>query len=267
MIKLNDEPINITHFPDGTSQVWKLPEELLKADNIASIYWNFEHEGEFMHLAQLKTLLDSYGRVCYLHINFLPYARQDKEVSNSTTFALRTFTGLLNSLRFEGITIMDPHSEVATDNITKAFAIYSFEQLKKTLEITKSNTVCYPDNGAKIKYEIVYRHVFQDLDKLYGEKTRDQLTGYIKEYKLNGDPTGKSVLIVDDIIDGGGTFRMLSELLYNKGALEVNLFASHGVFSKGLKPLKDAGIKRIFTKDGEVFEHQGHICYKPDTKL
>jgi len=37
-----------------------------------------------------------------------------------------------------------------------------------------------------------------------------------------------------------------------QGAKDVALYVSHGIFSKGLEPLREGGIKRIFTKDGEV---------------
>jgi len=61
-------------------------------------------------------------------------------------------------------------------------------------------------------------------------------------------------MIVDDICDGGATFILLAKELYAAGAKEVNLFVTHGIFSKGLIPLYEAGIKRIFTQDGEASE-------------
>ena len=62
------------------------------------------------------------------------------------------------------------------------------------------------------------------------------------------------MLIVDDICDGGKTFELLAEQLYSNGAEEVNLFVTHGLFTKGLRPLKNAGIKRIFTNKGEAIQ-------------
>ncbi len=50
MISIKSEPINVTMFPDKTSQVWKLPKDTTKMLH-ALVEWRFEHEGEFMHLA------------------------------------------------------------------------------------------------------------------------------------------------------------------------------------------------------------------------
>jgi ribose-phosphate pyrophosphokinase len=62
----------------------------------------------------------------------------------------------------------------------------------------------------------------------------------------------KSVLIVDDICDGGRTFIEAAKLLYIEGVNNVYLYVTHGLFTKGIQILYDAGIKRIFTYKGEI---------------
>lgn len=69
----------------------------------------------------------------------------------------------------------------------------------------------------------------------------------------------KNILIVDDICDGGATFMLLTKDLYKRGAKSINLFVTHGIFSKGLKPLKEAGINRIFTAKGEAVDMGDNI--------
>lgn len=258
MLRLNGKKLDVTLFPDQTSQVWQLSEyDLQESCRSAFIEWSFSHEGEFLHLAQLKTLLDHYEISADLYIDYLPYARQDKDVSNASTFALTTFAALLNSLKFDNIQITDPHSNRAIELINNSSAYYPGTQVSKVLEITKGDIVCYPDKGACDKYISMYQHHF-----MYGEKQRNQLTGYIENYELIGDPSNKSVLIVDDICDGGMTFILLTRQLLEAGAKEVNLFVTHGLFSKGLGCLKEAGINKIFTIDGEVSEVQNNIAYR-----
>jgi len=248
MIKLNGEIIKPTIFPDKTSQVWKLPNYLISVDNI--IHWNFESEAEIVHLAQLKSLIDkTLSNKTTLQINYLPYARQDKDVTNDTTFALHSFAKLLNALEFTDIHINDPHSDKALDLINNSYKFYPVHNLVEALEDTKSELVVYPDKGALKKYSEFY-----NLPYVYGEKDRNQLTGVIERYELKGNVKNQNVMIVDDICDGGMTFILLAKELYNAGANSVNLFVTHGIFSKGIKVLKEANIKRIFTKDGEVNE-------------
>ena len=57
------------------------------------------------------------------------------------------------------------------------------------------------------------------------------------------------------------TFKLLAKDLLAAGAKEVNLFVTHGIFSKGLRTLRNSGINRIFTKDGEASEVQDRIIY------
>jgi ribose-phosphate pyrophosphokinase len=60
-------------------------------------------------------------------------------------------------------------------------------------------------------------------------------------------------MICDDIADGGKTFIELAKSL-NGIVKDINLYVSHGIFSKGLKVLHDAGISKIFTKEGLTSE-------------
>ncbi len=197
---------------------------------------------------QLKDLLDELGVKAYLSLPYLPYGRQDKSVGNEATFALRTFAKLLNKLNFVTVSIMDPHSRLALALIENSSAMYPEALVTGAINECKSDLICYPDKGALDKYSTMYPFV----RFIYGEKQRDPLTGQIGYYALVGDPKGKRVMIIDDLVDGGATFILLTKALKDCGAEDVSLFATHGIFSKGTQVLFDAGISRIFTKDGEV---------------
>lgn len=257
MITVNGIDLRPTLFPDNTSQVWKVPEEILRT-KVAEVHWDFQHEGEFMQIAQLSDLLSYHNVPHTLYMSYLPYGRQDKGISNDSTFALSTFARHLNNLYFECITILDPHSEEALRQIHWAYPIYPEKRMREVMARTGSAMVAYPDKGAVEKYFNLY----PDLIFVRGEKTRDQLTGQITDYEITGNVKGEKVLIVDDICDGGATFVLLAHALYDAGATEVNLFVSHGIFSRGLKPLFDAGIKGVFTAAGEVSEMQNGFTYR-----
>lgn len=264
MIKLNGVEIKPTIFPDGTSQVWKLPDDLIQHEN--HVEWEFQHEGEFMHLAQLKMLLDSTsgspkGAKVELYIPYLPYARQDKVVSNQTTFSLLTFSRLLNSLDFDKVSSLDVHSPLAGVGIDRFESISPSKGIDKAIRKLMNKPgkfleprteidlmVGYPDAGASARYGK------SDDIAIIGNKTRDQSSGFITDYSIEGDPSGKDILVIDDICDGGMTFILFAKELLTAGAKSVNLYVTHGIFSKGLRPLKEAGIDRIFTRLGEASE-------------
>ena len=234
MIYINGSPLNVTIFPDHTSQVWQVKQLNIPNTDWVHIVWDFQHEAEFMHISQLKMLLDdSFGRKfrSTLRIKYLPYGRQDKIVSNDTTFALRSFAKALNALKFEEVVIHDPHSQLAIQWIENSRDVYPIDEVDKAMELTLSTMMCFPDKGAMAKYKHLYPRPYT-----YGEKVRDQITSKILKYELKNPSSvhEENVLIVDDICDGGATFVILARELLANGAKEVNLFVTHGIFSKGL---------------------------------
>ena len=257
MLYLNNRPVDVTIFPDNTSQVWKIPNlPELQQLKLVEIKWGFTSEGEIAHLGQLKMLLHANLIRASLHLTYLPYGRQDKDIGNESTFALRNFAHAINALAFEYVEILDPHSEMALELIRKSRAIYPFSQLQNIILGTGATLVCYPDKGALTKYSSVYKDIVGSAH-IFGEKVRDQLTGNITSYKVLGECYGENVLIVDDICDGGATFKILAKDLLANGANSVSLFVTHGLFTKGLETLKESGISRIFCQDGECFEEPG----------
>lgn len=246
MISIDGVLIAPTMFPDGTSQVWNLSRSYLDADSVG-IGWEFTHEAELIHLAQLKMLLDFERVEAQLYLDYLPYGRQDKAVTNTSTFALRTFARILNAMRFKRVRCMDPHSICAEVLIKNFEAEYPIDEVTDLFVSLGADYVCYPDFGAVSRYGTKYK-----LPYMSAEKTRDQHTGQITDYKLCGSANGKKILIVDDICDGGATFIKLAKLLFADGAKSVNMFVTHGIFSKGLKPIRETGIDRIFTIKGEA---------------
>lgn len=257
MIYLNGTPVNTTVFPDNTSQVWKLPQEILENKEISRVKWQFSHEGEFMQLAQLKDLLDNNAVPATLELSYLPYGRQDKGINNTATFALHTFSRLLNSLNFLAVFCHDPHSDFGKLAIKNFRPIYPTDQVLSVMSENSIDILCYPDKGAVTKYT----EIFKCVPFVYGNKIRDQLTGNILSYELVGDVKDKNVLIVDDICDGGMTFKLLAKELLAASAKSVVLFVSHGIFSKGTRTLLESGISRVFTPDGEMGPRETSIQF------
>lgn len=239
MITLNGYKITPTIFPDKTSQVWNIPAEIIEQDQY-KIEWSFENEAEIVHLLQLAQLVKAH-----LYIEYLPYARQDKEVSNSTTFALQTFIKIIQTGDFCSVSVLDPHS---THLLPKDWHIVKPEnKIQKIIERLQCK-VCYPDKGAAKRYKL---HTLNH-PPVIAEKVRNQQTGAIEGMKLDHDTVCGDYLIVDDICDGGRTFTEAANLLYKAGANSVYLYTTHGIYSKGTEVLKEAGIKLIFNYKGEV---------------
>lgn len=253
MIKLNGHEVKATIFPDKTSQIWQLP-----VDKVVSheqlIEWQFENEAEIMHVLQLADLCNTCtmgAERVSLHIQTMPYARQDKSINNANTFALRTFLSLLGRSRFKRITTVDIHNPKVLEGVYEDFIINMMpnERIKQVIEDVRPDLICFPDYGASQR-----GYNTQNIPHFTLDKKRNQTTGEIEGLKttLPLKLEGLTILLVDDLCDGGRTFIEAANLLYNLGAKEVSLYTTHGIYSKGVKVLKDAKLKRVFNYTEEV---------------
>lgn len=256
MIKLNNLVIEPTIFPDKTSQVWNIPEPVLNTDAFYHVIdWDFESEDELIHLHQLVSLLRcAYFRLpVILNISYLPYARQDKHVSNETTFALHSLGIILNSLRIDMINILDPHSHLGSLN--NAHIISPFMHVKYAFDQFKPDYFCFPDTKARYRYSDVKEMLRPDLPTLNFNKVRNQATGDITHMEIIDSPScvaeDKRVLIIDDICDGGWTFVLCADKLRKFGFKHIALYVTHGLFTKGFEALKTAGITEFYSKKGK----------------
>jgi ribose-phosphate pyrophosphokinase len=239
MITVNGHKITPTIFPDKTSQVWKLPDLPSKC----TILWEFEEEREIIDFLSVYKLLENLDKIINIEIPYLPYARQDKKISNETTFNLSVFEDILGLINCP-ISTIDCHGR-SPGNVMSFFPI---KEIQDAIFESQADILIYPDEGATVRY----RQGLPNYPYVLCEKTRDHLTG-----DINGVIVRKSALtgyhrplIVDDICDGGRTFIEVAKQVAPI-CPELSLYVTHGIFSKGLAPLREAGIKRIFTRKGE----------------
>ncbi len=255
--------IKPTIFPDKTSQVWKVPGiEDLKEDDKVYIYWVFEQEAELIWLCQLFLLI---SKLDYKHIDliipYLPYARQDKEVSNHSCFAYSTFRLIINFMAHVVyksefiIHILDAHSDECTMWInTRTINHIPYNEIKVAYEYSTAEIMLLPDEGAFNRYSQVASQA-----STHCVKDRDPSTGKINSITIPDiDFKDKRVLIVDDICDGGGTFIEIAKQLKAKEVAYIGLYVTHDLHTKGRQVLFDAGINNIYRTDYELF-YQGII--------
>lgn len=240
MIFANGLKIEPTIFPDGTSQVWKLPPSLNSPTSL-HIDWRFENEAELFHLMSLITLCTNRDRNIRLtlHVPYLPYARQDKEITNNKTFNLHVFAEFINAIGFERVTAVDVHNKKLTGELIRNFKNLSVSHIHlNLLSLFPEATVVYPDRGARERY------ILPDFvrDEILFYKIRDQESGKILGHELDVElsslaPKVKEFLILDDICDGGATFLSVArELRKLNPTAKIILFITHGIFSRGLSP-------------------------------
>jgi len=257
-LKVNDveTEFKTSLFPDGTSQVWDIKYQDTLPDYFKiDFYWE-NKEVEIFQLFMLIDLIRAEHPYAYIHLYmpFLVYGRQDKEISNSTTFALTSFAKLLNTKKLNLVSSFDAHSPEAKELIRNFYSIspenFHFNVCMKF----KPDFIFYPDKGA------CERCYFMRTNYVFGEKVRNQLTGDIEGYKIvSSFPLkDKKILIVDDLVDGGATFVNAANELKKLGAGKLGLCVSHGLFSKGFDEMKAAGIEEFFTTNSLIKNKEGY---------
>jgi ribose-phosphate pyrophosphokinase len=187
----------------------------------------------------------------------VPYARQDRVCDKGESFSILVFADLINSMNFSRITIIDPHSAVTEAALRPDRVITQFELLNYNTDLlarmSKVGYIIAPDAGAGKKLK-PFVDLFDGTKPLVcAEKVRDMSTGAILKTEVKHDDfSGRDVMMVDDICDGGRTFIEIAEVLKKKNVGKICLYVTHGIFSKGLEPLFASGIDEIFTTDSIV---------------
>lgn len=211
---------------------------------------------EMMRLFMVTDAVKRQYPDCKIHLYtpYLPYARQDRLCDAGEAMSLKVFCNLINMQKYESVTIMDCHSDVGTallDNVRhihQANVIEYFPELKNGI-LNDEYVLVSPDAGAIKKIHHIAKH-FHCHNYICGKKDRDTTNGKISYCGI--DPSDapkimdKNCLIIDDICDGGGTFTALANSLRIHGAKSVDLFVTHGIFSKGIEVL-NGFIDKIYT--------------------
>ena len=253
------EAVDYFTFSAGEIQV-KLSDTILK--HLASLWENYETlvhiKMQFTNSHDLIALMLTVNAlreinsdmIINLEAPYMPFARQDRAVNEGEANASSAFINFLNSLDFGMITFWDVHNPEVLSGIDASVGHIEQNLLVDTYVPTLLyDFIVSPDKGSVRKI----KKIAFDRDKiLYASKVRDPKTGHITATEVS-IPTdlnvvGSRVLIVDDICDGGRTFIELAKELKKLGITTVDLYVTHGIFSKGFYVFRDY-IDTIYTTD------------------
>lgn len=159
-------------------------------------------------------------------IPYLPGARQDRNIP----FGAKVYANLINALDADEVVCFDPHSDVMPGLLNNLRVVHSDTVIKKVLRKTLGDyagVIC-PDAGARARTEKTAAAL--GLPIYYATKRRDFTTGRLSGFQCEALPAAGKFLVVDDICDGGGTFRGLAEAT-GLPKDRLDLWVSHGVFS------------------------------------
>ena len=254
MIKIQDKIIDVKRFPDGTQMLLDFDDGVLHRTVPIMIVWCYESDDEALTLMYLKRHLDNNYKPGHranveLFMPYVPNARMDRVKSDTEIFTLKYFCWFINSLGFDKVHIVDPHSivsEALIDNVCvlrpsdiiskvigKMRSLNDFEIDKQCINPVRELVIYFPDDGAYKRYKDL--PCFKNFNCIYGKKERDWETGKIlgieiydkNGSKLTNEIENCNVLMVDDIISYGGTLAYSADKLKEMGAAHISAYATH----------------------------------------
>ena len=179
------------------------------------------------------------------------YARQDRKVVPRTSISAKVVANLITNAGASRVVTVDLHAgqiqgffDMPVDNLftTPLFARYIKKKLKNKKLICVS-----PDVGGVQRTRGLATKIKADLaiiDKRRPKPGKSQVMNII------GDVKGKTCIIVDDIIDSGGTIINAVDALKKNGAVDVYVFITHGVLSgDAAKKIQKSKIKKLIITD------------------
>lgn len=231
MITLDGKEIALNKFPDGTLLLKESIQPYIDNDcREARIVWHFENNEEMIAIMFLARHLQSNG-VVFVHLvmPYIPNARQDRVKTNEDVFTLKYFAEFINSLGFNSVTVLDPHSSVSEaliDNLIIESPERFIQRAINDVYTRERNLITfYPDEGAMKRYSGMLK-----MNYAFGIKKRDWRTGVIQGLDVSGQTDkikDSAVLIIDDICSKGGTFYHSAKKLKELGAKNIYLYVSH----------------------------------------
>ncbi|WP_305094244.1 ribose-phosphate diphosphokinase [Prescottella sp. R16] len=183
---------------------------------------------------------------------FYPYARQDKKHRGREPISARLIADLLKTAGADRIITVDLH----TDQIQGFFDgpvdhMHAQGQLADHVRDnygTENICVVSPDAG-RVKVAEKWADALDGAPLAFVHKTRDPLVpNQVKSNRVVGDVAGRTCVLIDDMIDTGGTIAGAVEVLKNAGAGDVIIATTHGVFSDpAAERLANCGAKEVIT--------------------
>jgi ribose-phosphate pyrophosphokinase len=160
--------------------------------------------------------------------------RSDRRFYENESFDLKIIARFINSMGFDKIKVLHPHSSITLALIDNSEQISHLSFVEKAYNEIGSPVLVSPDAGAyKGTHEIAEK---LNADLIPSNKVRVDGEPVIL---IQGNVLNRECLIVDDLADGGRTFINLAEALKNQGASKVFLYVTHGQFNYGFDELKE----------------------------
>lgn len=190
------------------------------------------------NLMELLILTDALRRSSARRITavvpYFGYARQDRKSAPRTPISAKLVSNLITEAGANRVLTLDLHAsqiqgffDIPTDNLTAAPVMV--RDIRDNYDL-KNVMIVSPDVGGVIRARNVAGRIGANLAIVDKRRPR---AGVSEVMNIIGDVEGQACILIDDIVDSGGTLVNAAEALLKAGAKEVSAYITHGVLSEG----------------------------------
>lgn len=239
LINKNESDISyeIITFPDGEPHI-KL-NNLDRKEEVL-VLCRITNPTDLFILMQVGNILNRQGITFGLKITYLMSMRMDRVISFEEAYSLEIVANMINSLNPLSVEIIEPHSQKTSILINNCIESINYHT------VSMGCLKVYPDAGAAKRY-----CASSDTCVIF-EKKRDLNNGKIISIEpINKDllyESDKPIMVIDDLCDGGMTFKLIADFLKKECPnRELNIAVTHMVNPKGIQTLSENYNKVYFT--------------------
>lgn len=190
------------------------------------------------HLMELLIIIDALRRSSARRVTavipYFGYARQDRKSSPRTPISAKLVANLITRAGADRVLTLDLHAgqiqgffDIPTDNLFAGPVLV--RDIKDHYDL-RNTVVVSPDVGGVVRARALAKRIGTPLAIV--DKRRDR-PGESEVMNIIGDVKGHSCILIDDIVDSGGTLCNAAEALLAQGAKDVAAYITHGVLSGG----------------------------------
>jgi ribose-phosphate pyrophosphokinase len=239
-----------TRFPDGEIYVRCL--ESVRGKEVFVIQSTYSPSDNLMELLiMIDALKRASARSICAVIPFFGYARQDRKTKSREPISAKLVANLITVAGATRVISVDLHAgqiqgffDIPMDNLTAVLLLRSYFKDKEL----KNPVIVAPDVGAVPRTTEFSKGIRNSTQAIFVKKRLGP--DEVETSRLIGEVKDKTVILVDDAIHTGGTMINAAEEVLKRGAIEVYVGATHGVFAlDSLEKLEKSAIKEIVVTD------------------
>lgn len=242
-------------FPDGTDNIEVggfQPVNRISGENVLMLASFHSNDVTLSQFSVMVTLLQAFVESLTVVLPFYPVGTMERVIREGQVATANTYAQMFSNLPSCGkptrLIIYDLHT-LQNRFYLHGNAIASLQttipMLIHKLKATNIDCIAFPDDGAAKRFGSMFKGLGFEI--VTCGKTRDGEKRVVNIQ--DGDASGKNIVIVDDLVQTGGTLFECGVALKNAGAKSVSAFVAHGVFPKdSWKRFMKAGDRGCFEK-------------------